>query len=284
MASLFLDRRCRGPQLSTKGRMQESAVFPRPGRSQHFADFQAEPDESGFRVRKSSAGSSSSPSQKGMSGSTQSEKQKEKHLLLAQRTKSTEAPDPGGHRCTSSRHVPKRSLTPDAAGGAVVFWVHPQVRGHVIRSPRPEATGGTLQQEHTGKTQVIVWRPRVHTQPWNFGFSPGRGNSVQSDHFVFGRRNVMTVNDNKPSSKQTDITLKRPTGSTGSTGSTRLLLDHVSGVRPRAAAAVRTQQTVHVGRVVGREVRDKGSTLHTPQAFWDTAGSPEGVQQKLIRL
>lgn len=97
---------------------------------------------------------------------------------------------------------------------------------------------------------------------------------MQRNHFVFGWRHVVTVNDNKASEQTADAQRR--------SGSTRLLLDHVSGVRPRAAAAVPTQQTAHVRRVVGREVRDNGSTLHTPQMFLVTAGGPAGAQQQKL--
>lgn len=46
-----------------------------------------------------------------------------------------------------------------------------------------------------------------------------------------------------------------------------LLLDHVCSVGSGAAAAVRTQQTVDVCRVVSREVGGVGSTLQTHRPF-----------------
>lgn len=61
--------------------------------------------------------------------------------------------------------------------------------------------------------------------------------------------------------------------SPGGTGS-EVLLDHVGGVRSGAAAAIGTQQTVHVCRVVGQEVPDFGSTLQTPQTVSMATGHP----------
>lgn len=113
-------------------------------------------------------------------------------------------------------------------------------------------------------------------------FSPWRRNSVKRNHSVLGWRHVVAEKDNKVNRQ---LTLKPSTGNTGSTGNWRLLLDHVSGVRPRAAAAVGTQQTADMGRVVGREVGDRGSTLHTPQPrLLVPAGGPGGAAETAICL
>lgn len=57
-------------------------------------------------------------------------------------------------------------------------------------------------------------------------------------------------------------------------GARYVMMDHVCSVGSGAAAAVRTQQTVDVSRVVSREIRGVGSTLQTHQPVSVIRGTP----------
>lgn len=114
---------------------------------------------------------------------------------------------------------------------------------------------------------------------------------MQRNHLVRQRWQMVTVNNNKPLLARTTTQqmqyrekqnqsdgVQHSAGRTASQ-STWFLLDHMCGVRSRAAAAVGTQQTTHVSRVVGREVQNPGSTLQAPQMFFIAPGRPAGVEQ-----
>lgn len=113
---------------------------------------------------------------------------------------------------------------------------------------------------------------------------------MQRNHLVRQRWHMVTVNNNKQlfartTTQQTQYREKQKQSEAVQAGrtpsqSTWFLLDHMCGVRSRAAAAVGTQQTTHVSRVVGREVQNPGSTLQTPQMFFTTPGRPAGVERE----
>lgn len=104
---------------------------------------------------------------------------------------------------------------------------------------------------------------------------------MKRNHLVCRWWHMVTVDKNKPPLART-TTWRPPNQPDPLTGTgTCSLLDHVCGVRSGAAAAVRTQQTAHVSRVVGREVRDTGAALQTPRMVFLTPGRPAGVEQKV---